>query len=175
MADDRADRAEDFAGLESLINMKNVGLVVLPWLKYQQNVLDEARNVIDDEDHPVRHLFRRFATTAYGSQIGLQMALRDTRRGTFLLQLSELLTHAQMELAEIVQRRGKTLTAPARAFVDSYEELLGATIEEVERKTGKGKGSTGGQSGSSARARKQWAPSRRTTSRAKPRQTPKSS
>ncbi len=143
MPSNGSDKPERDRDRDSLLSMKNVGLVVLPWLQYQQDVLKEARKVVDDEKHPLWYWFYRLGNVAAGTQVGVRKILRDRPQGDFFIQLGAPILDSQKRLIDAVEAKNKKIAKSAAEYVDLYEAILDAAVKEVSKKTGNNSGQTG--------------------------------
>ena len=162
MSNDSSKKPEPAEVQENLISMKNVGLVALPWLLFQQDMVKEVKKVIENEDHPIRGLFSQLGKTAYNSQMGAQIALRNRPAGKSIIEASEPLGKAQVQLKEAFDNRRENLAESAMSLVEFYEIVLDATVDAVREKTGKYSGASKGKSPETAAAsEKQAAPKKK--------------
>lgn len=137
MPNDNSNSSQTAEDQEILLSMKNASLVALPWLLFQQDILKEAKKTIENEDHPVRNLISQFAKTAYCSQLGLRIALQNRPLGKLLAKIGEPLDAMQSKSADANGGKTSKFAESAMEFVESYEAVLHATVEEVRKKTGK--------------------------------------
>lgn len=128
MPNNEMAETEDTKRSEDLISMKNLSLLVLPWLGLQKTMIQSVKKANTELPHePV-------LKALMGSQVGLMMIMKQRRLGQALV---ERVAPNPEDASKKMQKIGKRAEAFARRsneFLESYEVVLDATIEELKRK-----------------------------------------
>lgn len=132
MAESKVTEAANTEPNENLISMKNLSLLALPWLGLQKSMIQSVKKANAELPHqPV-------LKALVGSQVGLMMIMKQRRLSKALV---EKFAPNPADAGKRMQKIGKKADAFAlrsNEFLESYEVILDATIEELKRKRAEG-------------------------------------